>query len=164
MLERGDETGMATKNDANLLTTRAFAIVRACPRGRVTTYSWIARTLGYPRGARMLGWIMSDATEGVPAQRVINSKGELSGSHAFGPPGVMRQMLEQEGIVFEEDGRVDLKRYGWDPARDLDAQDLEALLATASSVHPVEASEGLQRLLRNDPASPLRVPASDKPS
>jgi methylated-DNA-protein-cysteine methyltransferase related protein len=155
---------MVTKNDADLLVSRAFALVRACPRGRVTTYSWIARALGYPRGARMLGWIMGEAVEGVPAQRVINSKGELTGSHAFGPPGVMRQMLEQEGIVFSDDGRVDLKRYGWDPARDLSAQDLEALLTTASSAHPVVAGEGLLRLLGNDPASPLRAPSSSEPS
>ena len=73
---------MLSQNDANQLTARAFALVRACPRGRVTTYSWLARALGYPRGARMLGWIMSDAPEGVPAQRVISSKGELTGSHA----------------------------------------------------------------------------------
>ena len=155
---------MITQNDANQLAARAFAIVRACPHGRVTTYSWVARALGYPRGARMLGWIMSDAAEGVPAQRVISSKGELTGSHAFGPPGVMRQMLEQEGIVFEDDGRVDLKRYGWDPARDLGAQDLEALLSAASSAHPVVAGDGLVRLLRNDPASPLRAPASGEAS
>jgi methylated-DNA-protein-cysteine methyltransferase related protein len=107
----------------------------------------------------MLGWIMSDAPEGVPAQRVISSKGELTGSHAFGPPGVMRQMLEQEGIVFGDDGRVDLKRYGWDPALDLDAQELEALLSAAASAHPAVAGEGLVRLLRNDPASPLRTPS-----
>ncbi|MDQ2906980.1 MAG: hypothetical protein M3Y81_26005 [Chloroflexota bacterium] len=73
-------------------------------------------------------------------------------------------MLEQEGIVFEDDGRVDLKRYGWDPARDLGAQDLEALLSAASSDHPVVAGDGLVRLLRNDPASPLRAPASGEPS
>jgi len=130
----------------------------------VATYSWIARALGYPRGARMVGWIMGEAVEGVPAQRVINSKGELTGSHAFGRPGVMRQMLEQEGIVFSDDGRVDLKRYGWDPARDLSAQDLEALLTTASSAHLVVAGEGLLHLLGNDPASPLREPSSSEPS
>ena len=155
---------MLSQNDANGLAARAFALVRACPRGRVTTYSWLARALGYPRGARMLGWIMSDTPEGVPAQRVISSKGELTGSHAFGPPGTMRSLLEQEGIIFEDDGRVDLKRYGWDPARDLDAQDLEALLSTASSAHPVVAGEGLVRLLRTDPASPLRAPSPDASS
>ena len=77
------------------LVARVFALVRACPVGRVTTYGWLAKAVGYPRGARMVGWIMNETPEGVPAQRVINSKGELSGSWAFGRPGVMRQLLEQ---------------------------------------------------------------------
>src|SRR5581483_714514 len=103
------------------LKARTFALVRACPAGRVTTYGWIAKAIGYPRGARMVGWIMNEASAGVPAQRVINSKGELSGSWAFGSPEKMRSLLEAEGIVFTDDGRVDLKRYGWDPTRDLSA-------------------------------------------
>ncbi len=151
---------MIIHEEANQLVTRAFALVRACPSGRVTTYSWLARALGYPRGARMLGWIMNDAPEGVPAQRVINSKGELTGSWAFGQPGVMRQLLENEGISFLESGRVDLKRYGWDPNHDLSADELQGLF-TASSTHPVIASEGLLRLLRTDVASPFRTSSSN---
>src|SRR5438552_18783028 len=108
-----------TNEQADTLAAQVFALVRACPAGRVTTYSWIAKAVGYPRGARMVGWIMNESPEGVPAQRVINSKGELSGSWAFGQPGVMRQLLEKEGIIFSADGRVHLKRYGWDPTRDL---------------------------------------------
>src|SRR5437588_4403559 len=115
------------------LAARVFALVRACPSGRVTTYSWLAKAIGYPRGARMVGWIMNETPEGVPAHRVINSKGELSGSWAFGQPGVMRQLLEQEGIVFSADGKVDLKRYGWDPTRDLSPEELQALLAPVSA-------------------------------
>ncbi len=147
---------MIIQEEANQLLTRAFALVRACPSGRVTTYSWLARALGYPRGARMLGWIMNESPEGVPAQRVINSKGELSGSWAFGQPGTMRQLLENEGILFSESGRVDLKRYGWDPNHDLSADELQALFAEASA-HPVTASKGLLRLFRTDIASPFRV-------
>jgi len=154
---------MITHEEANQLITRAFALVRACPEGRVTTYSWLARVLGYPRGARMLGWIMNEAHEGVPAQRVINSKGELTGSWAFGQPGTMRQLLENEGILFLESGRVDLKHYGWDPNRDLSADELQALF-TALSTHPVIASEGLLRLLRTDIASPFRVASPQKTS
>src|SRR5579864_1269231 len=96
------------------LKARVFALVRACPAGRVTTYGWIGKAVGYPRGARMIGWIMNETPEGVPAQRVINSKGELSGSWAFGQRGRMRKLLEAEGIAFSEDERVDLKRFGWD--------------------------------------------------
>jgi methylated-DNA-protein-cysteine methyltransferase related protein len=153
-----NETSPITEQAAEL-KARVFAIVRACPPGRVTTYSWIAKALGYPRGARMVGWIMNESPEGVPAQRVISSKGELTGSWAFGRPGLMRQLLEQEGILFSADGRVDLKRYGWDPARDLSAEELQTLLA-ASSANPVAASDSLLRLLRNDPASPFRTSPS----
>src|SRR5579864_6599287 len=96
---------------AAALTARVYALVQACPVGKVTTYGWLAKTVGYPRGARMIGWFMNETPDGVPAQRVINSKGELSGSWAFGQQGRMRSMLEAEGIVFSAEGRVDLKRY-----------------------------------------------------
>ena len=95
---------------------------------------------------------MNEAS-GVPAQRVINSKGELSGNWAFNNPGGMRQLLEEEGIVFSEDGRVDLKRYGWDPSRDLSPKELQHILDTADSNVPV--SKRLVDLMRNDAASPF---------
>ncbi|HET8841203.1 MAG TPA: MGMT family protein, partial [Ktedonobacteraceae bacterium] len=110
-----------------LLKSRVFALVRACPSGKVTTYGWLAKCAGYPRGARMVGWIMNEAHGDIPAQRVINSKGELSGSWAFGSPDRMRQLLEDEGIVFDDEGRVDLKRYGWDPLRDLNQAQVEEI-------------------------------------
>lgn len=137
------------------LMARVFALVRACPAGRVTTYGWLAKTVGYPRGARMVGWFMNESPEGVPAQRVINSKGELSGSWAFGQRGRMRKLLEAEGIVFSEDGRVDLKRYGWDPSRDLSEEELRGILQNATNVH-YKASAQLLGLMQNDLASPLR--------
>lgn len=116
----------STNEQVAILKARVFALVQACPIGRVTTYGWIGKALGYPRGARMIGWIMNETPEGVPAQRVINSKGELSGSWAFGQQGKMRQLLEAEGIVFSAEGRVDLKRYGWDPSRDLSEEETPA--------------------------------------
>ena len=140
---------------AATLKARVFALVQACPPGRVTTYSWIGKALGYPRGARMIGWIMNETPEGVPAQRVINSKGELSGSWAFGQRGKMRQLLEAEGIVFSEDERVDLKRYGWDPSRDLNEEDLKRILDNAAGIS-TDVSARLLHLLQTDLASPLR--------
>ncbi|HZR40487.1 MAG TPA: MGMT family protein [Ktedonobacteraceae bacterium] len=137
------------------IKARVFALVRACPAGKVTTYGWLAKAVGYPRGARMVGWIMNETPEGVPAQRVINSKGELSGSWAFGQKGRMRQLLEAEGIVFSEDERVDLKRYGWDPSRDLDQEELTHILESAATT-PVAPSPHLLNLLQNDAASPFR--------
>src|SRR5215472_5852585 len=111
-----------SRDEAAGLAAKVYALVTACPEGRVTTYGWLSKAIGYDRGARMVGWIMNATPRAlaVPAQRVISSKGELTGSWAFGQKDRMRQMLEAEGIVFTGDGRVDLKRYGWDPSRDLD--------------------------------------------
>src|SRR5437660_11286167 len=80
------------------LAARVYALVRACPVGRVTTYGWLAKAVGYPRGARMIGWFMNESPEGVPAQRVINGKGELSGSWAFGSTEIMRQLVVNGGM------------------------------------------------------------------
>src|SRR5215471_13488452 len=121
-----------TPEQATTLSAQVFALVCACPVGRVTTYGALAKAVGYPRGARMVGWIMNETPQGVPAQRVINSKGELSGSWAFGQRGRMRQLLEAEGIVFSADERVDLKRYGWDPSRDLGEEELQRILSGAA--------------------------------
>lgn len=142
---------------AGSLKARVFALVQACPEGKATTYGWLAKAVGYPRGARMIGWIMNETPDGVPAQRVINSKGELSGSWAFGQKGRMRALLEAEGIVFSEEGRVDLKRYGWDPTRDLSPEELTAILESVATT-PVAPSPHLLNLLQNDAASPLKTP------
>lgn len=150
-----------TRERAGVLAARVYALVRACPAGRVTTYGWIGKALGQPRGARMIGWMMNESPRwaNVPAQRVISSKGELTGNWAFGQRGRMRHMLEQEGIVFDADGRVDLKRYGWDPDLDLDTAERERLF-TEAEAHPVEVSDTLMHLLLDDPASPFRIGAS----
>lgn len=143
-----------TPEQATTLSAQVFALVCACPVGRVTTYGALAKAVGYPRGARMVGWMMNETPEGVPAQRVINSKGELSGSWAFGSPDLMRQLLVNEGIVFSIDGRVDLKRYGWEPVRDLSDEELRNILDHANDMQ-YKASAKLLGLMRTDPASPL---------
>lgn len=149
-----EETTPTAEQVENLMA-RVFALVRACPVGRVTTYGALAKTIGYPRGARMVGWFMNAAPEGVPAQRVINSKGELSGNWAFNTPGGMRKLLEDEGIVFSDDGRVDLKRYGWEPSRDLSEEELRSILENAGNSH-YAVNKQILGLMRTDPASPLR--------
>lgn len=145
----------STYDQTAVLKSRVFALVRACPVGRVTTYGWLAKVVGYPRGARMVGWLMNEASPGVPAQRVINSKGELSGSWAFGSPDRMRLLLESEGIIFSDEGRVDLKRYGWDPSRDLSQTQIEEIFNSVdeSSEQP---SPRLVSLMEHDPASPFK--------
>ncbi len=140
---------------AATLKAQVYALVRACPAGRVTTYGWIGKALGYPRGARMIGWIMNESPAGVPAQRVVNSKGELTGSWAFGQRGKMRLLLEGEGVVFTTDGNIVLKRYGWDPSVDLNEEERKRILDNADNTS-LDVSDRLLYLLQNDPASPLR--------
>jgi methylated-DNA-protein-cysteine methyltransferase-like protein len=149
------EESPPTQKQAATLMAQTYALVQACPAGRVTTYGWLGKALGYPRGARMVGWIMNEAPHGVPAQRVINSKGELSGSWAFGQRGKMRQLLEAEGIIFSANETVDLKRYGWDPTRDLNEEELKNILDHAATMS-VDVSERLLDLLHYDKASPFR--------
>ncbi|HEX8981255.1 MAG TPA: MGMT family protein [Ktedonobacterales bacterium] len=147
-----------TRDRAAQLMAQVYALVRACPEGRVTTYGAIGAVLGYPRGARMIGWIMNETPKGsdVPAQRVVSAKGLLTGSWAFGQRGRMRQMLEAEGITFDEEGAVDMKRHTWDPRTSLSQSERESLINDASS-SGMEVSDNLMRLLRDDPASPFRV-------
>ncbi len=147
---------LSLREQAAILIARVFVLVQACPAGHVVTYSWLGKAIGYPRGARMIGWIMNEAPAGVPAQRVINSKGELTGSWAFGQRGEMRRLLEAEGITFSADERVDLKRYGWDPAQELSVQELQRMLETVDS-SSIVISPRLLQLLQHDPASPLRT-------
>lgn len=98
-----------------------YAIVRQIPPGKVASYGQIARIAGRC-SAQMVGFALSalamtrhdDEVEDVPWQRVINSRGQIS-PHGFGMGGsVQRQILEDEGIVFDLEGQVDLSRFGWD--------------------------------------------------
>lgn len=95
-------------------------MVRQVPPGRVTTYGAIARYLSLRAGARMVGWAMV-ACHGrdVPAQRVVNRIGVLSGKHFFGSPTAMQALLEAEGVRVHDDRVVDFKRVFWDPALEL---------------------------------------------
>lgn len=97
-----------------------YEVVRLVPSGRVTTYGAIARYLSLRAGARMVGWAMN-ASHGsnVPAHRVINSVGVLSGKHFFGGPTVMQQLLEDEGVRVENDRVADFKALFWDPSEEL---------------------------------------------
>ena len=90
---------------------RVYAIVRQVPAGYVITYGAIAHLLGDPTKAREVGWAMAVCGPDIPAQRVINSRGEVSGGHA----PERRKMLEAEGVSFSKAGRVDLDRYLWLP-------------------------------------------------
>jgi methylated-DNA-protein-cysteine methyltransferase-like protein len=97
-----------------------YDVVRLVPRGRVTTYGAIARYLSLRAGARMVGWAMNASHgQNVPAHRVINSQGVLSGKHFFGGPTIMEQLLADEGIKVVDDRVVDFKTVFWDPSEEL---------------------------------------------
>ncbi len=101
---------------------QVYEVARQIPYGRVTSYGAIAAALGTKLSARMVGWAMngSHLTESpVPAHRVVNRNGMLSGRHHFNPPDLMQQQLEQEGIVVENDTVKEFKNLFWDPAEEL---------------------------------------------
>lgn len=91
--------------------------VRRIPEGRVATYGQVAALAGYPGHARQVGYALHDlpADTDVPWQRVINARGEVSLRAAPGREGYQRHLLEEEGVVFDAAGRVDLERFRWEP-------------------------------------------------
>lgn len=95
-----------------------YAVVRLIPKGRVSTYGAIARYLGKPRSARMVGWAMNNSfKEGdIPAHRVVNRDGLLTGRHHFPAPNAMQERLEAENIPVAEHQVQEFERYFWDPA------------------------------------------------
>ena len=101
---------------------RVYDVVRLIPRGRVTSYGAIANYLGTGGSARMVGWAMNAShteTNDVPAHRVVNRDGLLTGKHHFGGPKVMQQLLESEGIKVKKDQVVNFKKFFWDPMWEL---------------------------------------------
>lgn len=102
---------------SSLFAERVYAIVQRIPPGRVTTYGRIARAAGLTRSARMVGWLLHEAPADVAAvaHRVVNRNGELTGGWAWGHPSVMRALLEEEGVTFVDEYRVDLERHLWEP-------------------------------------------------
>ena len=96
------------------MTTKVYEFLKAIPEGKVATYSQIAAHLGNKHLARVVGNILhkNPDPECIPCHRVVNRKGELSKAYAFGGATAQKKRLEQEGIIFEPDGTVDLKKYG----------------------------------------------------
>ena len=97
---------------------QVYEVARQIPKGRVTTYGAIAEYLGAKKSARMVGWAMNAAhnqTTPVPAQRVVNRNGMLSGKAHFGEPSLMQQLLEKEGIKVINDTVVDFEKLLWKP-------------------------------------------------
>ena len=97
-----------------------FDVARAIPKGRVTSYGVIATVLGLG-SARMVGWALNKCQPGdkVPAHRVVNSKGELSGRLNFPTPTTMQELLEKEGVKVKNDKVVDFKKLVWYPEEEM---------------------------------------------
>ena len=101
---------------------KVYEVVRLIPYGKVTTYGSIAKYLGAARSARMVGWAMNNShiqPKEVPAHRVVNRKGLLTGKHHFGGTNLMQQLLENEGIIVIENQIQELEKVFWDPIKEL---------------------------------------------
>lgn len=97
-----------------------YEVVRQVPPGRVTTYGAIARYLSLRAGARMVGWAMNSSHGiDVPAHRVVNRLGVLSGKHFFGSPTAMQELLEAEGVQVVDDRVVAFDQCYWDPSAEM---------------------------------------------
>ena len=97
-------------------------VARQIPKGRVTSYGAIGAALGTRSSARMVGWAMNVchlSPKPVPAHRVVNSVGLLTGRHHFKPPEKMQLLLEEEGIAVENNKVVDFRKLFWDPSKEL---------------------------------------------
>ncbi|MBK6962466.1 MAG: MGMT family protein [Bacteroidales bacterium] len=99
-----------------------YEVVKLIPHGRATSYGAIANYLGSRGSARMVGWAMNAShhlPEAIPAHRVVNRNGMLSGKHHFGGPDLMQQLLESEGIVIEGDQIKNFRDIFWDPVKEI---------------------------------------------
>ncbi len=102
---------------------RVYVIVKKIPPGRVSSYGAIAAYLGSKQSARAVGWAMNAShasNEFIPAHRVVNRKGMLTGKHHFKGEHIMQQLLENEGIVINNNQICNFEKHFWDPASELE--------------------------------------------
>ena len=93
---------------------KIYEVVKTIPKGRVATYGQVALLAGNPRWARVVGYALhsNPSPETIPCHRVVNREGKVAEAFVFGGGAAQRTLLENEGIKFEADGKVDLKKYG----------------------------------------------------
>jgi len=111
------------KQSDNSFFERVYEVTRLVPFGRVTSYGAIANYIGSGQSARMVGWALNNChtrSDFIPAHRVVNRNGLLSGKHHFGNSTTMQQLLENEGIEIEEDAVVNFREKFWDPVKELE--------------------------------------------
>ncbi len=113
---------MKTTNDKQSIYEAIYDVVRCVPKGRVTSYGAVAAAIGAKSGARLVGYAMNLSTNikpKVPAHRVVNRNGMLSGKHHFSPPEKMQLLLKKEGIEVKNDTVVNFTQLFWDPMIEL---------------------------------------------
>ena len=101
---------------------RVYDVVKLIPPGKVTSYGAIARYLGTTGSARMVGWALNQShflEDYIPAHRVVNRNGLLTGKHHFGGSKVMQELLESEGVKIIDDQVINFKKIFWDPSKEL---------------------------------------------
>lgn len=98
-----------------------FEVVKLIPKGRVTSYGMIANCLGARRSSRMVGWAMNQShkLEGIPAHRVVNRQGLLTGKMHFSSPSEMEELLASEGVIVIDDQIQNFNQIVWDPIVEL---------------------------------------------
>ena len=116
------DTAVALKKEKFTFFEDVYAVVRQIPKGRVTSYGAIAKFLGTKLSARMVGWAMNAAhqqTQKVPAHRVVNRNGMLTGKQHFATPTLMEELLLKEKIKVKEETIINFEIYFWDPTVEL---------------------------------------------
>ena len=101
---------------------RVYEVVKLIPVGRVTSYGAIARSIGSAQSSRMVGWALNNCIfneDAIPAHRVVNRIGLLTGKNHFRTPTLMQELLESEGVKIKNDKVVDFEKLFWDPMREL---------------------------------------------
>ena len=108
-------------NDNSGFFERVYEVCKQIPKGRVTSYGAIAKYLGAAKSARMVGWAMNSSKnmDHIPAHRVVNRNGLLTGKSHFGGSNAMQQLLEDEGVEVQELQIINFEKYFWDPMREL---------------------------------------------
>jgi methylated-DNA-protein-cysteine methyltransferase related protein len=110
------------QKEPNDFFSNVYKVTKLIPFGRVTSYGAIARYLGSGRSARMVGWALNVCHSGhdfIPAHRVVNRNGLLTGRHHFGNSTTMAQLLQNEGLIIEDDRVVNFREKFWDPVAEL---------------------------------------------
>jgi methylated-DNA-protein-cysteine methyltransferase-like protein len=112
-------TTQKKKTSNNNFFADVYEVVKLIPKGKVTSYGAIAHYLGMRSGARMVGWAMHGCPNGVPAHRVVNSAGLLTGKHHFKSSDTMEKRLKREGVKVSKDKIQHFSDHFWDPSKEL---------------------------------------------